>query len=197
VRASLVSFTASAKCFGKMGCRGVKYYKRKKENFMSENNNAKTMEKTMPIKRVCASLLLAMVVVMSAIMLSACSYSKNDRDYWFSAYSTKYVEYDANASNLAEAGSYWNFTSARTVDVTLSVIIDVDNINTAAFLYVNGVQVPSETHTDVYTYVYHLSLNKGDSIQLHAFSNYSITLKKFTISYFIMSDGTGNYPVEL
>jgi hypothetical protein len=73
----------------------------------------------------------------------------------------------------------------------------VDNINTAAFLYVNGVQVPSETHTDVYTYVYHLSLNKGDSIQLHAFSNYSLTLKKFTISYFLMDDGTGNYPVEL
>ena len=51
----------------------------------------------------------------------------------------------------------------------MNLRIGVDNYTSAAYLYVNGEQVKSETDTGIYTYVYKLSLNKGDEIKIHAF----------------------------
>jgi hypothetical protein len=74
----------------------------------------------------------------------------------------------------------------------------VDKTYSAAYLYVNDVQVKSD-EAGFYTYSYQLSLSKGDTIKLHAFWVNSLVTNDtgFTISVFTWNDGTGNYLLEL
>lgn len=122
----------------------------------------------------------------------------NDAAYWFSENSYKFVEYDEAKNNINEAGSYWNFTSAKNEDITLSVVVNVDNFYSAAYLYVNDVQVKSETNTGIFTYTYNLSLKKGDTIKLHAFWTNSIMYdeKGFEILSFVISQNGQMYPIK-
>ena len=112
------------------------------------------------------SLLLALTML---IAVGCVTTNHSDTKYWFSASSANFVPYNEDTDNLSEAGSYWHFTAARDVDVAMNLIINVDNYYSAAYLYVNGEQVRSERDTNLYTYVYKLSLKKGDKIMIHAF----------------------------
>jgi hypothetical protein len=119
---------------------------------------------------------MVLVLVMSLSLMASCKASSpNDTAYWFSSNSYNFVKYDDAQNNLDEAGSYWNFKSATSGNITLSVRLNVDLYYSAAYLYVNGEKVPSEINTGIYTFVYKLSLNKGDSIKLHAFWVNSLT----------------------
>lgn len=112
------------------------------------------------------SLLLALVT----FGIAGCgSTNPSETEYWFSKSSTDFVAYDEETANLDKAGSFWYFTVAKNVETTMSLIINVDNFFSAAYLYVNETQVQSENNTGVYTYVYELSLKKGDDIKIHAF----------------------------
>jgi hypothetical protein len=128
------------------------------------------------------------------------SYTQSDKEYWFSSVAKKYVAYDDATHNISETGTTWTMVSNYTGNVTLSVIIDgVDNSYSAAYLYVNDTQVKSEVNTGVYTYVYGLTLTKGDTIKIQTFWTNSVAAnsysKECTFTYFVMDDGTGNYMV--
>ena len=112
---------------------------------------------------------VAVVCALSLFGLTSCaSTNPSDTSYWFSSNSYQFVAYDEGEDNLSQAGSYWNFTSAVSGNVTLSVRINV-GLYSAAYLYLNDVQVQSQPNTGIYSYVYNLTLNKGDRIKLHAF----------------------------
>jgi len=114
------------------------------------------------------TIVLALIISLSLIV-SCKKSSPNDTSYWFSSYTYDFVKYDDEQNNLSQAGSYWNFKSATSGNITLSVRMNVDLYLSTAYLYVNGEKVQSESNTGIYTFVYNLSLNKGDSIKLHAF----------------------------
>ena len=146
--------------------------------------------------RVVKSLVLVFFVV-SLVFLAGCgeSLTRSDTKYWFSANTRNFIAYDETAGNLDEAGSYWNFTAARSGSVTMSVRIDTDNYTSAAYLYVNDVQVQSESVTGIYSYVWQFDMQKGDKIVLHAFWVNGLWADDtgFTISTLVMNDGSGDF----
>ena len=111
---------------------------------------------------------LLLVVFQVVVMAGCLSSNPSELSYWFSNTSEEFVKYDETKNNLDESGSYWYFTAAKGVEITLSVKINVDNYTSYAYLYVNDKQVKSELDTQIYSYVYKLSLNKGDVVKLHA-----------------------------
>ena len=120
-------------------------------------------------KRVLSGVLSVLLAWIMLVMVGCEMYSRSDTKYWFSKSSTNFIAYEEDENNLAEAGSYWYFTSARDAEIAMNIIINVDNYTSAAYLYVNDTQVKSETKTGIYTYTYNLSLKKGDQIKIHAF----------------------------
>ena len=113
--------------------------------------------------------ILVFVATLSLTFLVGCSSkSPSSTGYWFSKTDKQFVKYDETKNNLNESGSYWYFTSSKNVNITLSVKINVDNYTSYAYLYVNDKQIQSEVNTSIYSYVYNLSLKKGDVIKLHA-----------------------------
>lgn len=111
--------------------------------------------------------LLAGLAVLS---IAGCdSYTPSDLKYWFSSCDSESIGYDENLNNIDEAGTYWNFVSAKNADITMNLIMNVDNFSSAAYLYLNGEQVKSEVDTGIYTYVFTLTLKKNDELSLHAF----------------------------
>lgn len=120
-------------------------------------------------KRILTSVLSLLLALIMMTMVGCGTNNPSETAYWFSKSSTEFVAYDEETNNLDEAGNYWYFTVAKDVETTMNLIINVGNYSSAAYLYVNGTQVQSETNTGVYTYVYKLSLKKGDEIKIHAF----------------------------
>jgi hypothetical protein len=150
-------------------------------------------------KSILASLLAAITIACLA-MFAGCfeSYTQSDKEYWFSSVDKTFVKYDDTTRNLDEAGTVWTLVSNYTGNVTLSLIINGVNLpNSYAYLFLNGTQVGSENDTGVYTFVYKLSLTKGDTIKIHTYWLYGILADdtECTFSYFVMDDGTGNYMV--
>lgn len=120
-------------------------------------------------KRILVSA-LSMLLALTIVTLVGCGTNNpSDTAYWFSKSSTDFIAFDDDEYNLTDAGSYWHFTAARDAEVTMNVIVGVDQFTSAAYLYVNDTQIQSETDTGIYTYVYNLSLKKGDEIKFHAF----------------------------
>lgn len=113
---------------------------------------------------------LSLFLVLITIMVTGCeSGNPSETAYWFSQSKTEFIAYDEETENLDDAGTYWYFTAAKDTEVTMNVVVNVDNFSSAAYLYVNDAQVKSEADTGIYTYVYQLSLKKGDKIKIHAF----------------------------
>ena len=112
-------------------------------------------------KRILVSA-VSMILALTMLTLVGCGTSNpSDTAYWFSKSSTDFIAFNDDDYNLNEAGSYWYFTAAKDTEVTMNVIIGVDNFTSAAYLYVNDEQVQSEPKTGIYTYVYNLSLKKA------------------------------------
>lgn len=140
--------------------------------------------------------LISILMVMSVFAFSGCSSTNpSETDYWFSKNSSDFEKYEENKNNLSTAGTYWYFTAAKDIETVMSVKLNVDNIYSAAYLYVNDAQVKSENNTGIYTYVYKLSLKKGDSLKLHAFWTNSLTADDtgFEISMLSMTEGSSTY----
>lgn len=143
--------------------------------------------------------LLLLATTLSVIYLAGC-YSNNpsSANYWFSKTSEEFVKYDETTNNLNESGSYWYFTSSKNVDITLSVKINVDNFASYAYLYVNDQQIKSEVNTSIYSYVYKLSLKKGDVIKLHASWVYAISTseEEFEIITMVIGSDDKQYVIK-
>lgn len=120
-------------------------------------------------KRILASAVSMLLALVMLTMAGCESNNPSETRYWFSKSSTDFIAFDEDEYNLNEAGSYWYFTAAKDIDVTMNLILGVDNYTSGAYLYVNDTQVQSETDRSIYTYVYKLSLKKGDEIKIHAF----------------------------
>ena len=121
-------------------------------------------------KKTLTSVLSLLLAMITAIMMAGCeSGNPSNTNYWFSETKTEFAAYDEDADNIDKAGSYWYFTSAKDAVITMNVIMNVDNLYSAAYLYLNDTQIKSETDTGIYTYSYKLSLKKGDKIKIHAF----------------------------
>jgi|GEM_PF-666628 len=122
------------------------------------------------MKKRFLAMVLSMALALAMLTTAGCGTSNpSDTKYWFSKHSTDFVAFDDNEYNLTEAGTYWYFTAAKNIEVTMSIIMNVDNFTSGAYLYVNGTQVKSEANPGVYTYAYKLSLKRGDEIKIHAF----------------------------
>lgn len=140
--------------------------------------------------------LVAMILVVAMIFAVGCNSSNpSNTEYWFSSTSKEFVPYDEAEDNLSEAGNYWYFTSARDTEVTMNVIINVSGYFSTAYLYVNDVQVQSETDTGIFTFVYKLNLKKGDKIKIHAFWVNSLIANEtgFDLQYISMKTDDGTY----
>ena len=140
----------------------------------------------------------ALSILLVSVMLTmvGCGTSNpSDTAYWFSKSSSDFVEFNDDEYNLTDAGSYWYFTAAKDTEVTMNVIVGVDHFTSAAYLYVNDKQVQSETNTGIYTYVYELSLKKGDEIKIHAFWVNSLYTNEtgFELHQISMSQGGKTY----
>jgi hypothetical protein len=149
-------------------------------------------------RKFLVSVVMALVALMCVGVFASCGvYTQSDKAYWFSKAEKSFVAYDSEQHNIDEAGTYWDFTSAYEGDVTMKVRMNVDNFYSAAYLYVNDVQVQSDAD-QWYTYSYALSLKKGDKIQLHAFWAYAAKADNvgFTLQVFVMNDGSGDFVVE-
>ena len=146
-------------------------------------------------KRILAGALALILALIMVAMVGCETNNPSETAYWFSKTSTDFVAFDDDNYNLTDAGSYWYFTAAKDMDVTMSVIINVDHFSSAAYLYVNGTQVQSEVNRGVYTYVYKLSLKKGDEIKIHAFWTNSFYANEtgFEMQQICMSTGEKNY----
>ena len=120
-------------------------------------------------KRILASALSILLALLMLTMVGCGTSNPSETNYWFSKTSTDFIAFDEDEYNLTDAGNYWYFTSAKDTEVTMNIIIGVNHYNSAAYLYVNDTQVQSEVDTGIYTYVYKLSLKKGDEIKIHAF----------------------------
>ena len=123
------------------------------------------------MKRKVFMSVLVLALVAMIFIFSGCGTitSPSDTGYWFSKSENKYIPFDADKYNLDEAGSYWYFTAAKDVNVTMKVKINIDDFDSCLYLYVNNEQVKSETDLGIFSRVYNLSLKKGDEIKLHAF----------------------------
>lgn len=131
---------------------------------------------------------LSMLLALLMLTMVGCGTSNpSDTKYWFSNSSKNFVAYDEETNNISEAGSYWNFTVAKNVEITMNLIINVDNFYSGAYLYVNGTQVKSEVDTGIHTYVYKLSLKKGDEIKIHAFWTNSLKVNENGFEILMMS----------
>lgn len=142
---------------------------------------------------------LIFVMILSVICLVGCSSNNpSDTEYWFSKTNKEFVKYDEATNNLSESGSYWYFTSSKNVDITLSIRMNVDNYTSYAFLYVNDKQIQSEVNTGIYTYVYKLSLKKGDEIKLHASWVYGISAsdEEFEIITMVIGNEDKQYIIK-
>jgi len=146
-------------------------------------------------KRILVSMLSLLLAWVTLVMVGCGSTNPSETTYWFSKSSTDFVAYDEETNNLDKAGSYWYFTVAKNVETTMSLIINVNNSSSAAYLYVNDTQVKSETNTGVYTHVYKLSLKKGDEIKIHAFWVNSLYANDtgFEMQLISMSEGGKTY----
>lgn len=112
--------------------------------------------------------LLSLLVVTA--FLTGCSLGSSnpsDTSYWFSQHNITFTKYDFE-DNINEAGTYWNFTSAKTVDITLNVRVDIDSYS-ALSLSQNGAVVQGQEASGIYTNSFKLSLKKGDKLQMHAY----------------------------
>lgn len=137
------------------------------------------MLKSLPTK------LASTLLIFSSLVLSGCNVATpSDSSYWFSKTSTEFIAYNEEKDNLDEAGNYWHFTSKKEADIDMYLRIDVDNIFSTAYLYLDDVQVKSEVDTGVFTFAYKLSLKKNSEIKIHAFWNNSLktTAEGFTMS---------------
>ena len=112
------------------------------------------------------ALLLAMVFISN---VGCGSNNPSETKYWFSKTSTNFVAYDDEQNNISEAGTYWYFTAAKNMEIEMKLITSAKGPFAAVYLYVNNEQVKSETNTEIYDYVYKLTLKKGDEIKIHAF----------------------------
>ena len=99
------------------------------------------------MKRKAFMSVLVLALVSMIFIFSGCGTitSPSDTGYWFSKSENKYIPFDADKYNLDEAGSYWYFTAAKDVDVTMKVKINIDDFDSCLYLYVNNEQVKSET----------------------------------------------------
>ncbi|MGN1060475.1 MAG: hypothetical protein ACI4QN_01965 [Candidatus Coproplasma sp.] len=144
-------------------------------------------------------IITALVAAITCSLFAACgtATSPNEAAYWFSENSYEYVNYDSESGNSDTAGAYWHFTAAKDEDITMSLRMTLPAYATA-YLYVNDVQVQSENNTGIYTFVYKLSLKKGDKIKLHAFRVLGSSLAEggFEITYMTVSDGQKEYPIK-
>lgn len=138
-------------------------------------------------KNIFKSLLL--VLAFMIVLVGCGSNNPSETKYWFSNHDTEFVPYDETSNNLDKCGTYWYFTAAKKVDITLSVKLNVDNYMSYASLYVNDEQVKSEVNTGIYTYVYNLSLKKGDKIKIHATWLYGISTDDKGFEIIMMSIG--------
>ncbi len=94
--------------------------------------------------------------------------SPSSTKYWFSQYDSNFVAYDFENDNINEAGTYWNFTVAKNVDITLNVRVDIDFCS-ALSLSKNGVKIEGKADGGIYTSTFDLSLKKGDKLKMHAY----------------------------
>ncbi len=148
------------------------------------------------------TLLLAVLLSVLTLCFASCGekITQSNKEYWFSDYSTNFVAYTEETDNIDEAGTYWNFTSKKDFgEITINIVSDSLSAFSTSYLYVNDVQIQSETNTGVYTFVYKLNLKKGDKIKIHAFWTNSLKTNEsgFNISMFAIDDGTGTYVVKL
>lgn len=139
------------------------------------------------IRGVIASLLLLLLLTLNGCVSS----SPNNVTYWFSK-----VSKEVNLSSTEANSTIWEFTSRNDNEIILSLKMNVDNFSSYAYLYVNDVQVKSETNNSIYTYQYKLSLKKGDKIKIEAKSLYSITEEEYDILMMVISQNGNNYIIE-
>jgi hypothetical protein len=142
-------------------------------------------------KRILTSI-LSLFFALAIFTVSGCdTVSLSESAYWFSTSNSYFVSYNEENNNLDKAGTYWEFTVANNVDISLNLRMNVDNFSSYAYLYVNDKQVKSEDNTGIYTYVYNLSLKKGDKIKIHAKWLYGLSandegfdIQMMTITYY-------------
>lgn len=146
-------------------------------------------------KRILASAISMLLALVMLTTVGCESNNPSETEYWFSKSSTKFITFDEDEYNLDKAGSYWYFTAAKDTEVTMNLVIGVDHYTSGAYLYVNDTQVKSETNTGIYTYVYELSLKKGDEIKIHAFWVNSLYANEtgFELNQISMSQGGETY----
>lgn len=143
-------------------------------------------------------LLLTTMLSLLTVGCSSGSSNPSDTSYWFSKHSTNYVEYSEETGKDDSYGTFFNFTSAKTLDMSFMVCLDVNNATSTAYLYLNGTQIKSEIPTGVYTFSYNLSLKKDDEIKLRAFNTIgpSINEKKFEITLLAIGNGDKTYLIS-
>ncbi len=113
-----------------------------------------------------ACLMIAVLFTVSFAMVG-CGETASDTKYWFSQYNSNFVAFDFENNNIKEAGTYWNFTVAKSVDITLNVIVNTDYFSSLS-LYQNDVAVNGMGSNGIYTNMFKLSLKKGDKLKMHA-----------------------------
>lgn len=143
-------------------------------------------------------LLLTTMLSLLTVGCSSGSSNPSDTSYWFSKHSTDYVEYSEETGKDDSYGTFFNFTSAKTLDMSFMVCLDVNNATSTAYLYLNGTQIKSEKPTGIYTFSYNLSLKKDDEIKLRAFNAIgpSINEKKFEITLLAIAQGDKTYLIS-
>lgn len=146
-------------------------------------------------KKLLLGAIFVCLAVACFVFAGCASSNPSETSYWFSKNSSEFEKYEEDKNNLSTAGTYWYFTAAKDMDTVMSVKLNVDNSYSAAYLYVNDVQVQSENDTGIYTYVYNLSLTKGDSLKLHAFWVNSLMTDDtgFEISMLSMTEDGSQY----
>ena len=134
------------------------------------------------------------LLIVASLMTACGSTNPSDTSYWFSEHSESYVKYSEKTGE-DDYGTFWDFTSAKTCDITFNVKLDVGGYSSTAYLFVNDVQVKSETNTGLYSFVYKLSLKRGDKIKLRAFNTLAPTIdeKRFEILLLAIENGGNTF----
>lgn len=150
------------------------------------------------MKKLFKCVALFLVVLQIFAMAGCLSSNPSELNYWFSDTSQEFIKYDETKNNLDECGSYWYFVAGKEVEITLSVKINVDNYTSYAYLYVNDKQVKSELDVNIYSYVYKLSLKKGDVIKLHASWVYGVSAsdEEFEIYSMVIAHEGNQYLIK-